>query len=213
MKYSVSAEQAYYSQKWPTKALPYRHLEKYVSTWLPEAPELLSAKAILDVGAGEATYTRMLAEVFAPQLIVACELFPQRILRAKQDSRAENLKFVAGSCFALPFPNRVFDVVFGSLVLSQLPELSRVVAEVDRVLKPGGYYIGIEPNPRNPLVLYRFFRGRHSKNQFLLNESHLSVFRDHGYRLDVRYFFARFPHIRDRWRSMCMGIIAAKGVS
>lgn len=212
MKYSTSAEQAYYSQSWPTKALPYLHLERYISTWLPEAQRLLSGKSVLDIGAGEATYTRMLAEVFAPGLVVACELFPQRILPAKRDSRAANLSFVAGSCFGLPFANHTFDVVFGSLVLSQLPELGRVVGEIDRVLRPGGYYIGIEPNPRNAIVVYRFLRGRHSKNQYLLKESHLSVFRTRGYQLDVRYFFARFPSIRDRWRSMCMGIVAAKGL-
>ena len=211
MKYSASAEQAYYSQRWPDQALPYRHLERYIKTWLPEASTLFRGKTVLDIGAGEATYTRMLSEVYAPEHIVACELFRQRMLPAKRASTASNLHFVAGSCFSLPFADRTFDVVFGSFVLHQLPELNCIVMEIDRVLKPTGHYVGIEPNPHNMIVKYRFFRGRHSRNQYLLNEMHLSVFRTYGYALDIRYFFARFPRVRDRWRATCLGIVAQKG--
>lgn len=211
LKYSVAAEKAYYSQNWPSRALPYKHLQGYIDCWLPEAECLFGGKVVLDIGAGEATYTRMLAEAYFPSRIVACELFPERMMPAMRDNASENLSFVAGSCFCLPFADLTFDVVFGSLVLTQLPDLDLAIAEVNRVLKPGGAYIGIEPNPYNPIVLFRFLRGRHSKNQYLLKESHLSIFSSNDFSVDIRFFYARFPSFRSRFLTTCTGIIAFKG--
>src|SRR5207249_2907044 len=100
-RYSLEEERAYYSKGWPTRALPYKHLRSYVHAWLPEAPGLLSGKSLLDIGAGEATYTRMLAETYSPRHVIACELFLERMLPAARENEAKNLHFVAGSCFGL----------------------------------------------------------------------------------------------------------------
>jgi SAM-dependent methyltransferase len=210
LKYSIADEKAYYSQNWPSRSLPYKHLQRYIDCWLPEAKRLIGDKVVLDIGAGEATYTRMMAEVYSPSRLVAFELFPERMLPAMRDNTSANLSFVAGSCFCLPFANASFDVVFGSLILHQLPDLELAIAEIDRVLKPGGAYIGIEANPYNLVIFYRFLRGQHSKNQYLLNELHLSKFASRGLSVDIRYFYARLPSLRNRFLTTCMGIIAKK---
>jgi SAM-dependent methyltransferase len=210
VKYSVEEERAYYSKNWPTRALPYRHLRSYVDAWLPEASSLLLGKSVLDIGAGEATYTRMLAETYSPRRMVACELFLERMIPAARENQSKNLHFVAGSCFSLPFADRSFDSVFASLVLHQLPDLEEAIAEIDRVLKPGGCFIGIEPNPCNPMIVFRFMRGRHSRNQYLLNKSHLLEFVSRGFDMDIRYFYARFPRLRSRFLTTCMGVLARK---
>jgi len=209
-KYSFEDERAYYSKNWPTRALPYKHLRSYVDAWLPEARSLFSGRSVLDIGAGEATYTRMFAETYSPSYVVACELFPERMLPASRENKAANLHFVAGSCFGLPFVDHSFDVVFASLVLHQLPDLDRAIEEIDRVLKPRGCFIGIEPNPYNLVVLYRYLRGRHSKNQYLLNRSHLLEFVSRGFDMDIRYFYGRFPKLRGRFLTTCIGILARK---
>lgn len=206
----MAAERAYYSRKWPSQALPYKHLQGYIDCWLPEAERLFRSKVMLDIGAGEATYTRMLAEVYSPSRLVACELFPERMTPAMRDNTSKNLSFVAGSCFSLPFADRTFDAVFGSLVLCQLPDLHVAIAEIDRVLKPGGVYIGIEPNPYNPVIFYRFLRGRRSKNQYLLHKSHLSKFASRGFSVGIRFFYGRFPSLRNRFLTTAMGILAKK---
>ena len=209
-RYSVENERSYYSKNWPTRALPYKHLKRYLDAWLPEASGLLSGKSILDIGAGEATYTRMIAETYSPRCVVAYELFVERMLPASRENRSRNLHFVAGSCFGLPFADRSFDAVFASLVLHQLPDLDQAIGEIDRVLKPGGCFIGIEPNPYNLVVLYRFFLGRHSRNQYLLNESHLLKFVSRGFDLSVRYFYGRFTKLRSRFLTTCIGVLAKK---
>jgi SAM-dependent methyltransferase len=102
----------------------------------------------------------------------------------------------------------VFDVVFASCFLCQFPALDRVAREVRRVLKRGGCYVGIEPNPTNPLHLYRYLCRPHSPNQFLLGTRHLAAFEREGFRVSVRFFLARRPSVRSRFLAGCMGIHA-----
>ena len=61
--------------------------------------------------------------------------------------RQQGIDAVAGSIAALPFASEEFDVVITSEVLEHLTsnERQRGLAEVARVLKPGGYLIGSVP--------------------------------------------------------------------
>ena len=72
------------------------------------------------------------------------------------ENRNSRLKAVTGSCFQFPFRSGLFDVVFASGVLSQLPDLKDALREIGRVLKPGGVFVSWDPNPFNPVILYRY---------------------------------------------------------
>ena len=202
-------ERNYYSRNWPKQAQSYRHLEPYIRTWMkPE--DLFDGKRILDMGAGECTYTRLIAERFTPREVVACELFPERMLPAARVNRNSLLRFVAGDCHHLPLRDGSVDVVFGSFILHQLPDLAEVVWEIRRVLSWQGCYVGIEPNPTHPVHLYRYLRGKHSPNQYLLSPRHLAVFRDAGFEITIRYFYAKLPWARNRLLGTCIGIVAER---
>ena len=54
---------------------------------------------------------------------------------------------------ALPFPAESFDVVIALWVLEHLSQPERVLAEVRRVLAPGGHFLFLTPNARHPLIL------------------------------------------------------------
>ena len=58
---------------------------------------------------------------------------------------------VAGDCHCMPFPDRSFDIVYGNSVLVHM-DRGRAFAEVQRVLRPGGRLILIEPLDRHPLL-------------------------------------------------------------
>lgn len=56
---------------------------------------------------------------------------------------------------ALPFPGNHFDLIFSSAVLHHIKNWQKVIAEVDRVLKPGGKFLlseAYQPAFKNPLV-------------------------------------------------------------
>ncbi len=206
--FSYDAEKQYYSQKWPEVAKPYLHLEPHLRCWLdPKA--VFTGRRVLDIGAGELTYTRLIADRFRPQAIVGCELFRERMLPAFRANENPILKAVAGDCFHLPFRNRSFDVVIASLVLHQLPNLKDVALELARVLKPGGLFIGWEPNPFNPVILYRYLAAARSGNQFIFwPHKFRPVFESAGFSATTQFFYAKLPWTRNRFLGTCIGIVA-----
>lgn len=206
--FSKELERDYYSRNWPTVAMPYLHLERYMWGWMDTA--VFKGKTILEIGAGEGGYSRLIADRFDPERVIACELFRDRMLPAARENRDSRLSFVAGDCFKLPLRTESCDVVWGSLVLSQLPDLEDAVAEIRRVLKPQGLYLGFEPNFFNLGLLYRFFFRPRSRNQYLLTPGDLDVFRTGGFDLRTTFFYAKFPWLRSRFLATCMGIRANK---
>jgi demethylmenaquinone methyltransferase/2-methoxy-6-polyprenyl-1,4-benzoquinol methylase len=62
-------------------------------------------------------------------------------------------RFVTGDMMALPFRDESFDVVTTGYGIRNVPEISAAVAEMRRVLKPGGTLLSLDFNrPSNPLV-------------------------------------------------------------
>lgn len=75
-------------------------------------------------------------------------------LAAGKDSREPKaVSFVAGDMLALPFPPGSFDVVTTGYGLRNVPDLDRALAEIQRVLVPGGRLLSLDFNrPGNPVV-------------------------------------------------------------
>lgn len=209
-RFSYELERQYYGRRPPEAALPFGHLEPYMTSWLPEPKTFFRDKVVLDIGAGEATYSRLIAERYEPRLLVACDIFPERMRHAATVNESENLRFLVGDCFSLPIKSESVDVVFGSLVLCQLPDLDVVAAEMARVLKPGGIYVGIEPNVLNLAVLTRLLFASHSRNQYTFGVRHLKVFQRHQFDVDFRYFYWKFPTVRSRFIGTCIGLVMVK---
>lgn len=207
--YSYEAERRYYARAWPAKAKPFAHLEPYFRCWLdPDA--VFCGKRVLEIGAGELMASRLIATRFAPRQVVGMDLLWERMQPAVRAARPPALVALAGDCFHLPFRAAAFDVVFGNLILHQLPSLAAAVREIRRVLVPGGVYVGWEPNPFNPVILYRYFFQPHSPNQYLFWPWRFGpVFDTLGFRLTTHYFYARWPRLRMRWATSCIGLTAA----
>jgi SAM-dependent methyltransferase len=95
---------------------------------------------LLDVGCGPGSITRGLAERVAPGEVVGLDASPEMLAVASADVTARhlpNLRYEAGSVYALPFADASFDVVFAHQVLQHHAEPEAAVAEMLRVLRPG----------------------------------------------------------------------------
>lgn len=68
---------------------------------------------------------------------------------------AEITALAGGRLDALPFPDSVFDLVTCSWVMEHIQEPESAVAEIARVLRPGGHFLFITPNRHNYVVLLR----------------------------------------------------------
>lgn len=62
-------------------------------------------------------------------------------------------RFLVGDMLALPFPPASFDVVTTGYGLRNVPDLPAAIAEIARVLRPGGRFVSLDFNrPANPLI-------------------------------------------------------------
>lgn len=75
-----------------------------------------------------------------------------QLARAKQDG-AGRVRFVIGDMMALPFPDASFDLITTGYGIRNVPELEPALAEIARVLRPGGLFLSLDFNrPQNAAV-------------------------------------------------------------
>jgi ubiquinone/menaquinone biosynthesis C-methylase UbiE len=93
----------------------------------------------LDIGCGEGHNTRLLAKRAA--LVAAIDIAEVFITHARQAEKQDGLgiAYSVGSAVELPFADTAFDFATGFMSFMDIPEISRVLAEAYRVLKPGGF--------------------------------------------------------------------------
>ena len=105
---------------------------------------------ILEIGCGEGSNMEVLA---APaRRFVGCDLsaLALRLARDSSPSGGTN-RFVRGEGEALPFADGTFGAVMGISLLEHLPHPETVIAEMARVLAPGGTLLLLSPQYGGPL--------------------------------------------------------------
>lgn len=103
---------------------------------------------LLELGCGHGFYARRLAGTFDRLRVVGVDRARQLLDRADRLAAAsglENCRFVNADARALPMVEGSFDAVVVSRLFTILPEHGQVLAEMHRVLKPGGRCFIAEP--------------------------------------------------------------------
>jgi ubiquinone/menaquinone biosynthesis C-methylase UbiE len=102
----------------------------------------------------------MIQRQFSPRFLCAMDLDVLMIRRAFRylgPRESRKISFCVADALNLPYPDGVFDAVFGFGVLHHVPDWQSALAEVSRVLKPHGTYFLEELYPS----LYQNFITRH----------------------------------------------------
>ncbi len=105
-----------------------RHVEQQRST----------TRRILDLCCGPATQSKLLAARFPDARIVAADFAINMLTTAQAQHLPANHELVCADAMALPFPDDTFDLVTCSYGLRNLIDLPKGLAEIHRVLTPGG---------------------------------------------------------------------------
>ena len=104
-------------------------------------PYLKSGLRILDFGCGPGTISVGLARAVDPGEVHGVDMEESQIELARAAAEAgghKNAKFHVGDVTSLPFGDNSFDVAHCHAVLMHVPDTSAALAEVKRVLRPGG---------------------------------------------------------------------------
>jgi SAM-dependent methyltransferase len=113
---------------------------EYSEQILPMAAlHLAGATSVLDVGCGEGQISRLAAAGPGIRRVVGVDPTWAQLRVASQ--RGANVAYGRASAAALPFPSSAFDAVVACLVFEHVDEVDAAIAEVGRVLAPGGRFL------------------------------------------------------------------------
>jgi ubiquinone/menaquinone biosynthesis C-methylase UbiE len=120
-------------------------------------------KRVLDIACGEGYGSALLARHAAQ--VTGVDVSPQAVDHAKRAYAAlSNAQFLNGSCTAIPLPDKSVDVAISFETLEHIHEQEEFLAELDRVLEPGGVLLISCPNKAE------YTDKRHTENEFHVKE-------------------------------------------
>ena len=95
---------------------------------------------VLDLGCGTGKLFKRLGKEYPALTGVGLDLSPEMVRQERLNNQAwgDRLTFEIGNAEAQPFADNTFDAVFNTISFLHYPNPSKVLAEVQRVLKPGG---------------------------------------------------------------------------
>lgn len=109
-------------------------LYHYLATKVP-----IEGKNVLEVGSGRGGGSRYIAQYLAPHSMTGMDLAQHAVNFSNRVHHSPNLKYVQGNAEKLPFADNSFDVVINVESCHAYGSVSNFLAEVKRVLRPGGY--------------------------------------------------------------------------
>lgn len=101
----------------------------------------LHEKDVLEVSCGHGGGAAYVARTFQPRRYTALDLNPAAIRFCREHHRLDGLAFQQGDAEQLPFEADSFDAVINVEASHCYPDFRRFLAEVARVLRPGGNFL------------------------------------------------------------------------
>ncbi|MDE1821124.1 MAG: ubiquinone/menaquinone biosynthesis methyltransferase [Euryarchaeota archaeon] len=117
---------------------------------------------VLDLGCGPGDLTYLLADHYPQATVVAADFTPAMVrraerLRAEVGARGARVRFGIADVLRLPFAPRAFDMVTSAFLIRNLPQLEMGLAEMCRVLRPGGVALALEITEPAPVWFRAWF--------------------------------------------------------
>ena len=129
----------------------FRNRYVFVQRCLNELAREHTFDAGLNLGTGEGDYDRMIAGHC--RTLTSCDINADDIAHAQVLNRGVlNLHYETNDALALTYPDASFDVLVSCEVIEHVGKPDRMVQEIARVLRPGGYAVMTFPSREFPVT-------------------------------------------------------------
>ncbi|MDB5415462.1 MAG: hypothetical protein JWR10_3797 [Rubritepida sp.] len=125
-----------------TGDIEFEHYHRYLF-----AAQFCAGKEVLDIACGEGYGSVLLSQVAAS--VFGVDVAAEVVALATANYAAPGRRFEVGSCLAIPAPDHSVDVVVSFETIEHIAEHEEFLAEIRRVLRPGG--IAIISTPDRPI--------------------------------------------------------------
>lgn len=107
---------------------------------------------VLDAGGGDGFYTKLVHELTEAE-ITLYDFDPNALNSARSNLKdLDRITILEGSVMEMPFPDNAFDKIVCTEVLEHVPDDTKAMRELLRVLKPGGRVAITVPNLNFPFL-------------------------------------------------------------
>lgn len=150
------------------------------------ADAIRAGDTVLDIGAGSGTDALIAARRVGPRgKVYALDMTPAMVARLRAlAASTPNLEVLEGSAESLPLPDESVDAVTSNGMLNLVPDKRRAIAEIFRVLRPGGRAQIADVVIRRPVTLDCRADPRLWAECVVgasIDEDYLAAFRDGGF--------------------------------
>ena len=151
----------------PIRLVTQRYLETPV---LRAMAGRLEGMKVLEVGCGRGAGTRIILDSLGAARVDAFDLDPAQVERARRfirDRHGDRTRLYVGSADTIAARDASYDAVVDYGIIHHVPEWTRALAEIARVLRPGGLFLFeevLDYFTRNRLV--RLFFDHPQNNRF-----------------------------------------------
>ena len=146
-------------ERWWCRSFARKIAQRFEVAFFRATRPMLSGARVLEIGCGDGGGAGIFSRVFAPGLYHGLDVDPAMIRVASKrlaGPLGRNTAFVLGDAERLPYGTDAFDAVVNFGIIHHLPDWRRGVAELARVLRPGGAFYFEEIYP--PLYANPLFR-------------------------------------------------------
>jgi ubiquinone/menaquinone biosynthesis C-methylase UbiE len=114
----------------------------------------LGGKRVLEVGCGHGGGASYLMRTLHPASYTGLDLNRGAVAFCRKRHNLLGVDFVHGDAEKLPFPDQSFDAVINLESSAAYPHFSRFLAEVARVLRPGGHFLYADLRPSDSVAAW-----------------------------------------------------------